>query len=81
MKRITNKTTVLRGVININKILLKILAYIIVIILYIISLSITLGVIYTGLNSLIGLITTFNIKDLVTFLLVVIFSYWIIKTS
>ena len=79
--KITNKTTVLRGVININKILLKILAYIIVTILYIISLSITLGVIYTGLNSLIGLITAFNIKDLVTFLLVVIFFYWIIKTS
>ena len=67
--------------ININKILSKILAYIIVIILYIISLSITLGVIYTGLNSLIGLITAFNIKDLVTFLLVVIFFYWIYKTS
>lgn len=61
--------------------IIKILARIIVIILYIISLSITLGVIYTGLNSLIGLITAFNIKDLVTFLLVVIFFYWIIKTS
>ena len=61
--------------------IIKILAHIIVIILYIISLSITLGVIYTGLNSLIGLITAFNIKDLVTFLLVVIFFYWIIKTS
>lgn len=61
--------------------IIKILARIIVIILYIISLSITLGVIYTGLNSLIGLITAFNIKDLVAFLLVVIFFYWIIKTS
>lgn len=59
----------------------KILAYIIVIILYVISLLVALGVIYTGLNSLIGLITAFNIKDLVTFLLVVIFFYWIIKTS
>ena len=58
----------------------KILAYIIVIILYVISLLVALGVIYTGLNSLIGLITAFNIKDLVTFLLVVIFFYWIIKT-
>lgn len=61
--------------------IIKILAHIIVIILYVISLLVTLGVIYTGLNSLIGLITTFNIKDLVTFLLVVIFFYWIIKTS
>ena len=59
----------------------KILAYIIVIILYVISILVALGVIYTGLNSLIGLITAFNIKDLVTFLLVVIFFYWIIKTS
>lgn len=59
----------------------KILAYIIVIILYVISLLVALGVMYTGLNSLIGLITAFNIKDLVTFLLVVIFFYWIIKTS
>ena len=59
----------------------KILAYIIVIILYVISLLVALGVIYTGLNSLIGLITAFNIKDLVTFLFVVIFFYWIIKTS
>ena len=59
----------------------KILAYIIVIILYVISLLVALGVMSTGLNSLIGLITTFNIKDLVTFLLVVIFFYWIIKTS
>lgn len=59
----------------------KILAYIIVIILYVISLLVALGVIYTGLNSLIGLITAFNIKDLVTFLLVVIFFYWVIKTS
>lgn len=61
--------------------IIKILAYIIVIILYVISLLVALGVIYTGLNSLIGLITAFNIKDLVTFLLVVIFSYWTIKTS
>lgn len=60
--------------------IIKILAYIIVIILYVISLSITLGVMYTGLNSLIGLITAFNIKDLATFLLVVIFFYWIVKT-
>ena len=59
----------------------KILAYIIVIILYVISLLVALGVMYTGLNSLIGLITAFNIKDLVTFLLVVIFFYCIIKTS
>ena len=59
----------------------KILAYIIVIILYVISLLVALGVMYTGLNSLIGLITAFNIKDLVTFLLVVIFFYWVIKTS
>ena len=59
----------------------KILAYIIVIILYVISLLVALGVMYTGLNSLIGLITAFNIKDLVTFLLVVIFFYWISKTS
>ena len=59
----------------------KILAHIIVIILYVISLLVALGVIYTGLNSLIGLITAFNIKDLVTFLLVVIFFCWIYKTS
>ena len=59
----------------------KILAYIIVIILYVISLLVALGVMYIGLNSLIGLITAFNIKDLVTFLLVVIFFYWILKTS
>ena len=61
--------------------IIKILARIIVIILYVISLLVALGVMYTGLNSLIGLITAFNIKDLVTFLLVVIFFYWIIKTS
>ena len=64
-----------------NNKIIKILAYIIVIILYVISLLVALGVMYTGLNSLIGLITAFNIKDLVTFLLVVIFFYWIIKTS
>ena len=61
--------------------IIKILAHIIVIILYVISLLVALGVMSTGLNSLIGLITAFNIKDLVTFLLVVIFFYWIIKTS
>lgn len=61
--------------------IIKILTHIIVIILYVISLLVALGVIYTGLNSLIGLITAFNIKNLVTFLLVVIFFYWIIKTS
>lgn len=61
--------------------IIKILARIIVIILYVISLLVALGVMYTGLNSLIGLITAFNIKDLVAFLLVVIFFYWIIKTS
>lgn len=60
---------------------LKILAHIIVMILYGISITVTLGLMYIGLTSLVGLITAFNIKDLVTFLLVVIFFYWIIKTS
>ena len=60
---------------------IKTLAILIATILYSLSLLVVLALVYTGLSSIIGLITTFNIKDLVTFLLVVIFFYWIIKTS
>ena len=60
---------------------IKTLAILIATILYSLSLLVVLALVYTGLSSIIGLITAFNIKDLVTFLLVVIFSYWIIKTS
>lgn len=60
---------------------IKTLAILIATILYSLSLLVVLALVYTGLSSIIGLITAFNIKDLVTFLLVVIFFYWIIKTS
>ena len=59
----------------------KVLSIIIVMVLYLISLSVVLTLVYIGLSSLSGLIIRFNIKDMITFLLVVIFFYWIIKTS
>ena len=59
----------------------KILAYVIVIILYVISLSITLWAMYTVLNSLIGLITVFSMSDALISLVSAIFFYWIYKTN
>lgn len=60
---------------------IKTLAILIATILYSLSLLVVLALVYTGLSSIIGLISNFNLKDLVAFLLVVIFFYWIIKTS
>lgn len=59
----------------------KILSIIIVTLLYLISLSVALALVYVGLSSLSGLMVRLNIKDMITFLTVVVFFYWIIKTS
>ena len=59
----------------------KALAITIVVIFYMTSIITALALIYIGLSSLTGLIIGFNIKDLTVLLMVVIFFYWIIKTS
>ena len=59
----------------------RILAMIIVISLYIATLLMFLSAIYLGLNSVNGLIESFNLKDFASLSMVTIFFYWIIKTS
>lgn len=58
----------------------KILAIIIAISLYIIALSVFLLVLYIGLNSVDGLIESFNLKDFTFISMVIAFFYWVIKT-
>ena len=59
----------------------KILAIIVVSLLYAATLLITLSIVSAGILGLIGLIKAFNIRDLVISLMVVIFFYCIYKTS
>ena len=58
----------------------RILAIIITIALYIITLSVFLLVLYIGLNSVDGLIESFNLKDFTFISMVIAFFYWVIKT-
>ena len=58
----------------------KILAIIITIALYIITLSVFLLVLYIGLNSVDGLMESFNLKDFTFISMVIAFFYWAIKT-
>ena len=58
----------------------KILAFIIAISLYIIALSVFLLVLYIGLNSVDGLIESFNLKDFASLSMVTAFFCWTIKT-
>ena len=58
----------------------KILAIIITISLYIITLSAFLLVLYIGLNSVDGLMESFNLKDFTQLSMVIAFFYWAIKT-
>ena len=58
----------------------KILAIIITISLYIITLSVFLLVLYIGLNSVDGLMKSFNLKDFTQLSIVTAFFYWAIKT-
>ena len=58
----------------------KILAIIITISLYIITLSAFLLVLYIGLNSVDGLMESFNLKDFTPLSMVTAFFYWAIKT-
>ena len=58
----------------------KILAIIITIALYIITLSVFLLVLYIGLNSVDGLMESFNLKDFTQLSMVTAFFYWTIKT-
>ena len=59
----------------------KILAIIVVSLLYAATLLITLSIVSAGILGLIGLIKAFNIRDLVISLMVVIFFYCIYKIS
>lgn len=58
----------------------KILAIIITIALYVITLSAFLLVLYIGLNSVDGLMESFNLKDFTQLSMVIAFFYWAIKT-
>lgn len=58
----------------------KILAIIITIALYIITLSVFLLALYIGLNSVDGLMESFNLKDFTQLSMVAAFFYWAIKT-
>ena len=58
----------------------RILAIIITIALYIITLSAFLLVLYIGLNSVDGLMKSFNLKDFVSLSMVTAFFCWTIKT-
>ena len=58
----------------------KILAIIITIALYIITLSVFLLVLYIGLNSVDGLMESFNLKDFTQLSMVTAFFCWTIKT-
>ena len=59
----------------------KILAIIIVSLLYAATFLITLSIVSAGILGLVGLIKVLNIKDLMISLMVAIFFYWIYKTS
>lgn len=59
----------------------KILAIIIVALLYAAILLITTLIVCAGVSGLIRLVTAFNMRDALISLGVVIFFYWIIKTS
>ena len=58
----------------------RILAIIITIALYVITLSVFLLVLYIGLNSVDGLMKSFNLKDFTQLSMVTAFFYWAIKT-
>ena len=58
----------------------RILAIIITIALYVITLSAFLLVLYIGLNSVDGLMESFNLKDFTQLSMVIAFFYWAIKT-
>ena len=58
----------------------KVLAFIVAISLYIITLSVFLLVLYIGLNSVDGLMESFNLKDFTQLSMVTAFFYWAIKT-
>ena len=58
----------------------RILAIIITIALYVITLSAFLLVLYIGLNSVDGLMESFNLKDFTQLSMVTVFFYWAIKT-
>lgn len=58
----------------------RILAIIITIALYVITLSAFLLVLYIGLNSVDGLMKSFNLKDFTQLSMVTAFFYWAIKT-
>ena len=58
----------------------RILAIIITIALYVITLSAFLLVLYIGLNSVDGLMESFNLKDFTQLSMVTAFFYWAIKT-
>lgn len=59
----------------------KILATIIVLLLYTVALLITTLIVYAGVLGLIRLIMSFNIKDALITSIIAIFFYWIYKTS
>ena len=59
----------------------KILAIIVVSLLYIVSLLIALLMVYAGVLGLIRLIMSFNIKDALITSIIAIFFYWVYKTS
>ena len=59
----------------------KILAIIIVSLLYAATFLITLSIVSASILGLVGLIKVLNIKDLMISLMVAIFFYWIYKTS
>ena len=59
----------------------KILAIIVVSLLYAATLLITLSIVSAGILGLIGLISAFNIRDSVISLMSVIFFYYIYKKS
>ena len=59
----------------------KILATTIVSLLYIVVLLITTLIVCAGVSGLIRLVTAFNMRGALISLMVVIFFYWIIKTS
>ena len=60
---------------------IRILAKITAIILYAIAMSVVLALVYVGLSSLAELLRNYNFKDAVVFCVVVIFLYFIIKSS
>lgn len=59
----------------------KILATIIVLLLYTVALLITTLIVYAGALGLIRLIMSFNIKDALITSIIAIFFCWIYKTS